>query len=73
MNAIRKMEVKAMLGAKKLKNKLVSTKRGSLTLEWLIYAVAAVVLGAIVYAAMKKFMPNILNQITEKIQGIFND
>ena len=60
MNAIRKMEVKAVLKAGELKNKFLSTKRGSQTFEYLIYAVVAVVLGAIVFAVMKKFMPGIL-------------
>ena len=47
MNAIRKMEVKAVLKAGELKNKFLSTKRGSQTFEFLIYAVAAVVFGVI--------------------------
>ena len=72
MNAIRKMEVKAVLKAGELKNKFLSTKRGSQTFEYLIYAVVAVVLGAIVIAVMKKFMPGILDSITNKIQDIFN-
>lgn len=72
MNAIRKMEVKAVLKAGELKNKFLSTKRGSQTFEYLIYAVVAVVLGAIVFAVMKKFMPGILDSITNKIQDIFN-
>lgn len=72
MNAIRKMEVKAVLKAGELKNKFLSTKRGSQTFEFLIYAVAAVVFGAIVFAVMKKFIPGILDSITNKIQEIFN-
>lgn len=72
MNAIRKMEVKAVLKAGELKNKFLPTKRGSQTFEYLIYAVVAVVLGAIVFAVMKKFMPGILDSITNKIQDIFN-
>ena len=65
-----KLLIKAKCGELNLRKKMALKKEGSQTLDWLIIAVIVVVVGIILYGAMKTAMPGLFDKIILKIEDL---
>lgn len=63
-----KMAIKAMCLKNRVASKLAAKKTGSQTLDWLIIAVIVVVIGVFLFAIMRTAMPDLFNDMIDKVR-----
>ena len=69
-NVLRNAEIKMTLKAENLKKRLLAKKKGSQTLDWIVIAVIVAVIGGILFVLLKTKMPDLFNQIFDKITSV---